>query len=252
MTEKKDRLPPPSLLLMRAGRIAFFDAAKGWPDALTFGELAALQYPEEGSASGAGMSPSYKSPKQTDFWDLLNAFEKRGDVQAVKVDRPMPVQSLDAGPLAMWPCDAIERPAAAGFLKFIQEEPSEYVREWLGKEWQATPSPESAGSETTSPRPQDGLTARAILAHPWPVPDGVDLEKLLADGRAKWLATACVSRGSPGKAASLWNPARLAYCMESASKGKRWKAEHHRLNKFIREHFDDWVDEWERLCEYRE
>lgn len=154
MTEKQtdsaasvEPSPPLSMLLMRAGRIASFDAAKGWPDALTFGELAALQYPEEGSASGNGLGPSYKSLKQLDFFDCLNNFVKRGDVQAVKVDRPMPIQSLDAGPLEMWPCDAIDRPAAVAFLNAIHEEPGELVWEWLGMEWHPTQTPESAGSE---------------------------------------------------------------------------------------------------------
>jgi hypothetical protein len=134
------------MLLMRAGRIAGFDAAKGWPDALTFGELAALQYPEEGSASGCGLGPSYKSLKQTDFWELLNAFEKRGDVQAVKVDRPA------LGDLSeMWPCDAIDRPAAVAFLNAIHEEPCELVREWLGMYWQLAHVPKNAGSEKPEP-----------------------------------------------------------------------------------------------------
>jgi len=169
MTEKKtdsaarmDLLPPLTMLLMRAARIAGFDAANGWPDALTFNELAALQYPEEGSASGCGMGPSYKSLKQLDFWELLNAFEKRGDVQAVKVDRPMPVQVLDGGPLAKWPCDAIERPAAVTFLKSIHEEPGEFVREWLGSEWQPTQAPESAAEPSKLEARKE--TIRAILA----------------------------------------------------------------------------------------
>lgn len=166
MTEKQtdsatsgDPLPPLSMLLIRAARIASFDAAEGWPDALTFDELAALQYPEEGRADGLGLAPSRENPKQTDFFNCLNNFVKRGDVQAVKVDRP----ALGGG---VWPCDAIDRPAAVAFLRGIHEEPGELVRAWLGREWQPAPATESAASqldwETLTPEQKkaawDGMT----------------------------------------------------------------------------------------------
>jgi hypothetical protein len=117
----------------------------------------------------------------------------------------------------------------------------------------------SAGSQAEAPitcEPPSGaavppgLAARAILAHDWPVPVGVDLKSRLADGRAKWLTPARELRGSPGKAPSLWNPAMLAICMASKSKGKTWQVDRHRLDIFIRKHFKEWVDEWERLYEY--
>ncbi|MDD5365334.1 MAG: hypothetical protein PHR30_08340 [Gallionellaceae bacterium] len=102
---------------------------------------------------------------------------------------------------------------------------------------------------TAKPMGVTGLTAKAVLAHDWPLPPGVKLKGLLSDGRAEWLSEARTFRGSGGKCPSLWNPAMLAICMESREKGKTWTANHHHLDKHIREHFADWVDEWERLCE---
>lgn len=168
MTENRDRAI--GLLLLRAARIANFDAAQGWPDALTLDELAALQYPEEGAASGTGLGPSHDRPNQTDFYGLLAIFAKRGEAAAVKVDRPMPGAMDDK-----WPCDALGRPALKGILQSAGLLPSELVGAWLGTDWQATPSPADWGSlspeekraawETMSPEGRREKAAELVGQH---------------------------------------------------------------------------------------
>ncbi len=167
MTENRDRAI--GLLLMRAARIANFDAAQGWPDALTLDELAALQYPEEGAASGMGMGPSHDRPNQTDFCGLLAIFAKQA-AATVKVDRPMPGAMDDK-----WPCDALERPALKGILQSAGLLPSELVGAWLGTDWQATPSPAKDGRQTGKQEEQIQTieaTARTLKYDPLDIPDG--------------------------------------------------------------------------------
>jgi hypothetical protein len=145
MTEKQtdsaasmDPLPPLSMLLMRAGRIAGFDGREGWPDAFTPKELAALQYDDK--------------DKQGDLIALLTPMIYRHEIESVTVMRP-PIFWIGGVPETYKevPEPGIERPAAAAFLNAIHEEPGELVREWLGSDWQPAPPPKKAGSEKPEP-----------------------------------------------------------------------------------------------------
>lgn len=100
-----------------------------------------------------------------------------------------------------------------------------------------------------------GLSKNRILAAPWQSIRGVkaDIEKLLSDGRAAWIQDARVGpRGRRGGGSSRWNPAKLGFAMTVSVKGRKWMVNYGVMDVFIREHFKEYVGEWDICCEYRE
>ena len=98
----------------------------------------------------------------------------------------------------------------------------------------------SPGETATSPDlPPSPCTKREILAADWPLPNNVNLEKLLSDV-PKWLEQARVKRGAPGRGSSLWNPAQLAICLNT-----RRSVKVAALDIVIRGSFPAFHSEWE-------
>jgi len=93
-----------------------------------------------------------------------------------------------------------------------------------------------------------GISKREVLAVDWPLHGKFDqgsLSYALSDV-PDWLKPARTERGSPGKASSLWNPAKLADCLVS----KRY-ANQKAIGQFLGRHFAEWLPEWDKLQEYR-
>lgn len=105
---------------------------------------------------------------------------------------------------------------------------------------------ENHDSATATKEPRLGITKKEILAVEWPLRGSFSqesLERALSDV-PQWLIRARVSKGSPGKASSLWNPAMVAACLV-AQKHSAKKA----LDRFISSYFSDWLAEWDRCGE---
>lgn len=87
-----------------------------------------------------------------------------------------------------------------------------------------------------------------ILSVEWPL-HGPFNQKSLANALSDvpdWLKPARTGRGAPGVASALWNPATIADCL--VDKGH---ANQKALGPFLAKHFPEWLNEWEKLQEYR-
>ncbi|HEY4696800.1 MAG TPA: hypothetical protein VIH29_02170 [Gallionella sp.] len=104
-----------------------------------------------------------------------------------------------------------------------------------------------AVSEKSSKRTA-GCTKNKILSADWQLPKRVNLERALGDV-PKWLEAAIVCRGKPGGGSSTWNPAIMAVCMNTPSKGKAWIVSLDKLEKVINEFFPSWIEEWKECRE---
>ncbi len=112
--------------------------------------------------------------------------------------------------------------------------------------------------EATSPlktkqdsAPVTGLPKKVILSAPWPLPDGKHLDRLLSDV-PKWLAPAKVADGAPGKGPHTWNPAMMGYCMMTPDCRRKWVIKQQKMTVFLGKYFNEWLPEFERLCEYEQ
>ena len=88
-----------------------------------------------------------------------------------------------------------------------------------------------------------GCTKGEILAADWPLPNGFNLEGALSDV-PKWLMSARVSRGTPGRGSSIWNPVQIAVCLVTEKAVNKTAVDH-----VIRRHFAEFIDEWEHSAE---
>ena len=88
-----------------------------------------------------------------------------------------------------------------------------------------------------------GCTKGEILAADWPLPNGFNLEGALSDV-PKWLMSARVSRGAPGRGSSIWNPVQIAVCLVTEKAVNKTAVDH-----VIRRHFAEFIDEWEHSAE---
>ena len=106
---------------------------------------------------------------------------------------------------------------------------------------------ESQGQTATEGTPT-GISRREILAVDWPLYGQFNQKSLSAalSDVPGWLKHARTARGSPGKASSRWNPAKLSDCLVS-KKYANQKA----IGSFIGKYFAEWLPEWEKLQEYR-
>lgn len=140
--------------------------------------------------------------------------------------------------------------------EFYEEAFWNHLNDWLEKHepritWRF-PDPSANADEvalTNHDAAPNALPKKDILSAPWPLPNGRQLAPLLSDV-PKWLEPARVSRGSPGKGSSTWNPALLADCLATTSKGKTWVVNHLALTNFLNRYFQKWAAEWEELSEY--
>lgn len=73
----------PAMLLQQAARHARFAAAAGWPEVLTPGELAALQYPHDDTPEGKKRA----RVQQRDFYTLAASAIKAGELAAESAQR---------------------------------------------------------------------------------------------------------------------------------------------------------------------
>ena len=73
----------PAMLLQQAARHARFAAAGGWPDVLTIGELAALQYPHDDTPEGKKRARL----QQRDFYAMVSNAVKASELTAEVVRR---------------------------------------------------------------------------------------------------------------------------------------------------------------------
>ena len=94
-----------------------------------------------------------------------------------------------------------------------------------------------------------GCNKKEILSAAWPMPIGMTLEPFLSDVPV-WLKPARTMRGTPGRGSSLWNPAQIAVCMVSPSKGRQWNGNRKSLHSFIRREFPEYLAEWEAASEH--
>lgn len=136
--------------------------------------------------------------------------------------------------------------------------PKPELSEWTTRT--RTENAKTRGSATSVP-------TREILAHDWPFVSTLavahgnlafagkrtnrakrafDLDSLreALSNSPDWIVVARDSKGSRGKAAATWNPARLAKCILD-----RRYANHRSLDAFIKSDFPAWYDEWQSLTE---
>jgi hypothetical protein len=210
--------------LLEYGLMPWFwlDYQPGWPDALfggrTEGYLAPICF--------AGDTQRLA----TDGCDVLVTMTRTHDGKLIKVGPPglhFPIDELrflrdDITRLA----GDLSKPAAP-----VESATPAYE---VGSD--AEPADIPAGAKV-------GCTRRAILAADWPLPSNFKLENALSDV-PKWLVTACVSRGAPGRGSSTWNPAQLAVCLVT-----RTLVSKSAVDRVIRRHFTDHIDEWVRSAE---
>ena len=111
------------------------------------------------------------------------------------------------------------------------------------------PDPEAAPAPAVdiqaTPR---GVTKREILSVDWPMPRNAPPLKNILDEIPKWVDSACIKIGRPGKGVNgshLWNPALLALCLGEATPHKRWTVVRGELTNFIRLNFPDYFEQWE-------
>lgn len=109
------------------------------------------------------------------------------------------------------------------------------------------PTPIFSSAKKEAPR---GVTKAEILAADWPQINGAPpMEKIVTDPNA-WAKPARVSRGSPGKESSLWNPAKLAMCLRSPASRRAWSGPPvSLLTTVINKNFPDYADEWAEYAE---
>ena len=103
---------------------------------------------------------------------------------------------------------------------------------------------DSVAKPQPAQRTKNGLTKKEIISTNWPIPDKISLDRLLSDV-PKWLLTARMSRGRPGKCSSLWSPAQLATCLVSERRCNKLG-----LEKHIHNFYPEWVDDWNSLSQY--
>jgi hypothetical protein len=228
------------MLLIEARKRALFVGDK-WPDVFMPWQLANLQY-QPGTADWANFWEGIKaalaqgrlvtSGIQTSDWyaiaqpnlDLLKRGIERGEIPAN---------------FATW---AISRDNFSLWLTAIEEHPSELVTAWMD----AAP----VVAETRTPAKRKGVSRNTILNAPWPkLPGKRKMESLMSDV-PEWLHGAIEDEGK-APTPHTWSPARIADALASPALHKKWTINRTLLNTFIEKHFSAYLDEWERLSEYR-
>ncbi|WP_291996583.1 hypothetical protein [Candidatus Accumulibacter sp. ACC012] len=98
-----------------------------------------------------------------------------------------------------------------------------------------------------------GLAKIEILSVPWPLPPNAPTLKNILDELPKWVESACLKVGRPGKGpdgSHLWNPAVLAICLATKTPQKKWAVGKGALTNFLRLNFSDYFAEWTEKSQY--
>ncbi|MBK5913783.1 hypothetical protein [Rhodocyclus purpureus] len=113
----------------------------------------------------------------------------------------------------------------------------------------------STGPEVSTPvqrpehRPKKGVPKAEILAVDWPLPSGAPSMANIIKERPKWASEAWIDCGRRGGDSHLWNPALLAVALASSAPRKGWTVRGSALDRIIKGHFPDFLDQWESVAD---
>ena len=158
----------PAILKREALRLAGLPVDGDWPESVTPGELAAMQYPCDHTTASEARKLSRR--KQRDLAALAKAAIDAGELPTVPAVRQVSAMAkatemrnswIMGGPRSVTrlvrvsagsrEVQAIERGPCAAWLGAIGKPPGEYVRAWLGDKWQE----EGAAQKAKTGRPPD-------------------------------------------------------------------------------------------------
>lgn len=140
---------------------------------------------------------------------------------------------------------------------FYEETHWDDLNTWLDQnekrvEWRfprpATAAREGGAESGAEKFSRAGLGRKEVLAADWPLFGAfsqTSLDRALSEP-PKWLLPARIAKGQAGKMSSTWNPALIADCLVEVGHAKKLA-----LTGFIRNHFPDWLAEWEEYMALR-
>ena len=220
----------PAILKREALRLAGLPVDGDWPESVTPGELAAMQYPcDHTTAPEARKLPRRK---QRDLAALAKAAIDAGELPTVPAVRQVSAMAkatemrnswIMGGPRSVTrlvrvsagsrEVQAIERGPCAAWLDAIGKPPGEYVRAWLGdespEEANGSAAPWSNATETGAGELATTAEVRAALA--LATGDHFDQFARALGDAPRWIKSARRDPAGKSKSAGyLWNVAELA------------------------------------------